>query len=405
MRLSSLFAVALTGSVLTAAAHAQSPWGVHGPTSTAIDFSGPPAACGYPTGPVIGNFNYAVPFACPTAGAFPGPAATAIGVGDITVDRTRDNVWITDGNIVTGYTKAGVPIASFPNPLPGNLTGLGWSLNPFGVGSLLWLTNGFLVQAFQTPAPGCAFPIAAIGAWAVPFAGLAQDVDVDPVTMTVFIGYANGLVSNHTMAGGVGPFGLWAPAVACLLPNITGLAIDTASCKVMYLTDGFTMTRVDMTGGIAPPTFYAPAVCWPVAGPGGISGLGFDATPVPFGNGCDPAGPPPVAGTVLEALTPNPGFGLTVTGAAPGGGAFLLIGAAPACPPIPVGFGCAINVFPLAAIVGPIPVPATGNFGLPAAIPAGLGCSGATAYIQWLIAKPMGGLQTTQALHVRPAVP
>ena len=41
-------------------------------------------------------------------------------------------------------------------------------------------------------------------------------------------------------------------------------------------------------------------------------------------------------------------------------------------------------MFPISSISGPFPIPATGGFAIPAPIPAGFGCSGLTAYLEWL---------------------
>ncbi len=407
LSLSVLLGVAAAAFVLSPSASAQSVWGVNGPGTLAMDTAGPPVGpCSYPKGPLIGGFNYTVPFGCPIAGPFPPPFVAAMAVGDIAIDRVLDRVWITDGATITGYTKGGAAFASIPNPLPAPLTGLGWGVNPLGpAGSALWITDGTFAAALATPAIGCGALPFAIAPFLVTFPGLATDIDYDPLSGTLFMSNLNGAVSNQTIFGGFGPFGVFVPAVPCgALGPLVGLAIDTASCKSMFVTNGGAMARVDFFGAPAPVTFYAPLPCWPWGG-AATSGLAFDATPIHYAKGCNPTGPVPTIDTIQEALTPNPGFGITLSGAVPGGGAFLLLGVAPACPMVPVGFGCVIAEFPLAALVGPIPVPATGNVGLPAPIPPGLGCSGLAAYVQWLVAKPAGGLETTDALHIQPALP
>lgn len=392
----------------------QSIFGITGPAVRVDNTAGPAAGpCAYPNGPLIGGFPLA-PAACPGPGPFPPPwAAAGPQLGDVTVDRRSDLVWATDGMMVGGYTKAGVLVASFPNMLPGPLTGLGYqAASPFaGGGPVLWLTDGFVATAVIAPpvgaCPGAAVPV--IGLFAVAFPGLCTDIDYDPTSGALFESNANGLVATQTIIGAPGPFPPFAPAVAgCPVgaPGLTGIAVDTASCMALFVTNGAAVARVDFFGAAAPVTFYAPFPCWPYAGAGPTSGLAFDATPIDFCKGCDATTVvPPKAGSVGQALTPQPAFALRLSGAMPGGAAFLLLGAAPACPVVPVGFGCAICIAPLVAVVGPIPVPASGSLALPAPIPAGLGCSGATAFVQWLVAKPAGGLQTSQALHVRPAVP
>ncbi|MBI4879371.1 MAG: hypothetical protein HY812_06880 [Planctomycetes bacterium] len=58
-------------------------------------------------------------------------------------------------------------------------------------------------------------------------------------------------------------------------------------------------------------------------------------------------------------------------------------------------------------IIGPIPVPAGGGFTIPAAIPGGFGGLGVSAYLQWIVARPLplGGYQTTQGLEMTLAAP
>lgn len=400
-------AAALLGAALPTAS-AQSIWGITGPAVRLDHTAGPPVGpCAYPTGPLVGGFFYAPTF-CPGPGPFPGPAPGALQVGDVTVDRGNDTVWATDGAIVAGYTKAGAIFSSFPNPLPGLLTGLGYQA-PAGaaLAPVLWLTDGALAMAVIPP-PVCPGPIAiAVPPFPVVLPGLCTDIDYDPVSGTLFESNVNGLIANQVVGGGVGPFGVFPPLAPCPLPPLqTGIAVDTASCKALFVAAGGMVARVDFTGAPAPVTFYAPVPCWPWAGIGPTSGLGFDATPVHFCKGSDPAGPPPVAGTINQALTPAAAFGITLTGAAPGGTAFLLVGAAPVCPTIPIGFGCFICTAPIVLTIGPLPVPLSGNVGLPAPIPGGLGCSGALAFAQWVVVKPGGaGLQTSQTLHIRPAVP
>ncbi|MBL8767705.1 MAG: hypothetical protein JNL94_10090 [Planctomycetes bacterium] len=404
--------LAASALLVASSANAQSIWGICGPPAGLVNQAGPPAgACNYPTGPNIGGFPYAVPFGCPLPGPFPGPAGGLFPAGDVTVDRINDIVYASDGITIASYNKAGVPLASFPNPLPGMVTGLGWSApNPIAP-AVLWITNGFLCCAVIPPAAGCPGGVPFV---IPPFAvlpggaggAIATDVDFDPSSLTLFFSHNTGAITNQFPAGGPGPFGIFFPMVPCNMGPLTGLAIDTAHCKTMYITNGGNVARIDFAGNPAPVTFYAPFVCWPWTGPSQTSGLGFDATPVKFGTGSDPAGSIPQIGTIGEALSPNPGFGLTLSNATPGGQAFLLLSPAPICPTVPVGFGAFIHVFPISSIVGPIGVPATGGFGIPAPIPAGFACSGLTAYVEWLVVKPGGaGLETSPGLHIRPANP
>jgi len=398
----SLLAVVLGAVLVPEQAGAQSLWGVDGPTATATQMTGPPAGpCAYPTGPVTGGFPYAVPFVCPTAAPF--PPACAAPAGDIAVDRVTDTVYVTDGFIITEYTKAGAPLSSFaiPAAIPGPIIGMGWGL--VGGASALWVTDGVLTGAlFPPPPPGCP----GIAVIAVPprpnLIVPATDVDFDPISGTLFLSTAAGVISNELVAGGPGPFGL-VPAPCGLAPCYSGIAVDSSLCGSLYVTDGVMVTHMMMGGGLAPPTFYTPVPCFPWAGPGPISGLAFDAAPISFGLGCSTIGPPPVAGAVGQVLSPSPGLALTLTGAAPGGVTMLLLSFGAACPPVPFGCG-AVAAFPIALSVGPLPVPAAGTVTIPVPIGPGLMCL-PSVYVQWIVAIPGGGRQVSQGLEMTLALP
>ncbi|MBK6939596.1 MAG: hypothetical protein IPH13_05205 [Planctomycetes bacterium] len=391
-------------------ATAQSIWGTHGLSATVGNQAGPPfGPCAYPNGPTLNVFPTVAPFGCPVAGPYPGAVPGVVPMGDVAVHRIADRVWVTDGVVLTSYSKAGVPLASFPNPLLTVITGLGWSA-PFGaMPSLLWLTDGFVYGAIIPPAAGCPFPGFLLGPFPVVPAGpgsIATDIDFDPTSGTLFFSHTSGLVSNQFIGGGLGPFGIFAPGAPCPLGPLEGLAVDTASCGALFVTNGTMVARITFFGGAAPTTFYAPLPCWPWVATGPTSGLAFDATPITFGTGSDPAATIPTIGSIGEALSPNPTFAITLGNATPGGAAFLILAPASACPVIPIGFGAFIHVFPISSITGPFPIPATGGFALPAPIPAGFACSGLTAYLEWLVVKPAGGgLETSPGLHVRPAAP
>ncbi len=406
-----LLLLLVAGAVLALAvvpqAGGQSLWGVNGPTATVAQLTGPPfGACAYPTGPGIGGFFYALPWACPSAGPFP-PGGM---MGDVAVDMFMDTVWVTDGFSVTEYTKAGAVVNSFANPLPLPLTGLGWSALPGAVAAgVLWLTDGFLAAAvIPPPAPGCVAP-----AFFVPPFPLiatpppATDIDYDAGSGTLFLTSAVGLIANELVGGGVGPFGVFPPPCFAGV-FLDGIAVDKSAGMTLYATDGVTIARMLFGGAPAAPTFYTTVPCFPWAGIVPLSGLAFDATPISYGAGANPGAvpPPPVAGTVGQATSPNPTFALTLAGAMPGGLAYLFVGTGAPCP-APLFFACPILVAPIPLIVGPIPVPVAGGFTIPAAIPAGFGGFGLSAYLQWIVARPLplGGYQTTQALEMTLAAP
>lgn len=392
-------------------AGAQSLWGVDGFGGTAFNVAGPPAGpCGYPTGPVIGGFPY-VGGICATPGPFAGGAVPP--VGDITVDRSNDMVWVTDGFLVSGYSRAGAHLATFPNPLPMPLTGLGYG-GPFAAAAgpgILWLTDGTFAAAVVAPLAGCVpAPPFLVAPFFVAFAGLATDIDFDPATGTLFLSNLSGVVSNELVGGGLGPFGVIVPAAGCLpSPLLNGIAVDVAMCRNLYVQAGGIVIRIDFTGAPSVPTFYSPFSCFPWAGGAGTAGLAFDAAPIPYAASCDPGGAPgPIAGFAGQAVSPNPTFTLTLSGAAPGGLALLVLGTGAACPALPLPGGCGLAVAPISGLVGPFPVPAAGSLSLPAAIPPGLACTGAQGFLQWLVKKPAaagGGFQTSQALELTAAMP
>ncbi len=401
----------LAGALLLLAmvpqAGGQSLWGVHGPTATVTQMTGPPAGpCGYPTGPIIGGFFYALPWICPTAGFFP----PMLPVGDVTVDMLTDHVWVSDGPFVTEYTKAGAVVSSFTNPLLAPLTGLGWGLSPVGVASgVLWLTDGTWAAAVTPPPPpGCAPPVFVVPPFLLIATPLpATDIDYDPGTGTLFLTSAAGLIANEVIGGGPGPFGVFPPP--CIGGFLDGIAVDKSAGKRLYATDGVTVAYMFFGGAPAGATFYTTMPpCYPWAGAVPVSGLAFDAAPISYGAGANPGGmaAPPVAGALGEAVSPNASFALTLAGATPGGLAYLFIGTGAPCP-APLFWGCPILVAPIPVIIGPIPVPAGGGFTIMSAIPGGWGGMGVSAYLQWIVARPMplGGYQTTQALELTLAAP
>ena len=397
------------------AADAQSIWGVNGLATVAENVSGPPAGpCLYPTGPMLSSFNYTGGAICPTPGVF---GSTAVAAGDIAVVKSSDTVWVTDGLLVGGYTSAGVHIASFPNPLPLPLTGLG-SGGPsvFGLATgTLWLTDGVRAMAVTPPIAGCvAGAVVTVPPFPVLFPGQATDIDFDPLSGTLFLSNANGLISNELVGGGVGPFGAFPPAACTFaMPYLDGIAVDTSACKALYVhapTGSFisgAIARVDFTGAPAAPTFYAPSSCFPYPGSSPIGGLAFDASPVPYAKSCIPPGNPgPVFDTKGQAISPNPNFGLTMTGATPGSAAFLVLGLGAACPAIPISGGCGLAVNPVVTIIGPVPVPITGSIAIPAAIPPGISCP-PPVFLQWANALPLGGgaFEVSNALETTISMP
>lgn len=377
MRPSTLIAASIV-LLISAPAHAQSIWGVNGSSLTASNTAGPPGCSPCPiAGPLLDSWNYAVPSGCSVPGAFAPPVfGIPAEPGDITVNRVADTVWITDGMVVAGYTKAGVAFADFINPLPFLLTGLGYQAP-----NTLWLTDGFHYAAVIPP-PTCGGTATLITMNALPFACLlicASDIDYDPCNDRVLVSYASGTVAAMTTAGL--PLAVYTLGACPIAADLTGLAVDTITPNTYFVTDGVTVARVLDDGTTvlkaAATTIYAPCCSWPWAGGGGpTSGLAFDDTPIETCPGCNPTGaPPPVLKATGQALSPGL-ITLTLTGAPPLP-ALLVVGPC-ACPGIPLPKGCPLCVTPQITL----PLFPSSSFTLSAPIPAGFGCHGFTVCVQ-----------------------
>lgn len=402
-----IFAVAL---LCAPGASAQSLWGVFGPGRIASDTAGPPGCDPCPiAGPLLDEFDFGVNpgTGCAVPGPFPPPTAagSAWSLGDITVDRVADTVWVTDGWVVTGYTRTGTVFADFFNPLPLALTGLGYQAP-----GTLWLTDGYHAAAVTAPTTCGTVP-----AWSGFFnvhpalIGLATDIDYDPCNDLLYVSGANGRIASMTTTGA--PKDVFVLAGCLTTPFLSGLAVDTIVSGTLFVTDGVTITRVVEQLGSSPKTFvtaattqYAPCACWPYAGTGGVtSGLAFDATPIETCAGCDPTGaPPPVLRATHQAISPNAQFGLAVAGAPPLP-TFLVIGTC-ACPGFKLPCGCTLCINPM--IVLALGIGGGPGGGLTVPMPAGWGCLGIEVCAQMAYYNPADGCVTTSnALHIGIAGP
>ena len=410
--------LALGGSLcLVPAASAQSVWGLDGVTSTVIEHTGPgDPVCSYPTGPVLAAFPSPVPFPCPTATAAGPPGLVTI--GDIAVDKRTDTVWVTDGVIATQYTASSTPLSLVPTGTPLTsytpllpfglpLTGLAWDA---GLGAL-WMTDGFFVWAEAPPLPpGCGalgtvivppFPIPTISG------SLITDLDWDPISGSLFVSEAAGFVSNWLPGGFPGPFGPTPAVAACGLAGaLQGVAVDIVDSTalgmpVLYVTDGFTLAHIDVTGAPAPPSFHAPFPCVPTAGP--LLGLAYAERALPFGKGADSTGlPGPFMQTSGQSLSPNTAFTTAMVGSVPGSVAGLYLSTSGFnCPPILV-LGGLLPVYPFplgASIVATAPVDAFGNAALATSIPAGIP-PGTGIWLQWVVVTPTPSIQVSDGLSI-----
>lgn len=373
---------------VAANANAQSLWGVHGASGQVVQVAGPSLeGVPGPSGPVTAALPIDAPFLCPTPTAW----MPDVPVGDVAVDRATDTLWVTDGNTIGHYTKAGAVLGAFDNPLTHMLRGLGWGL--VDGQPVLWITDGYSVGGVQLPTfKACtATPLFTFPPRPVTSPGDPADVDFDPATVTLFFANLDGTITNETLDGALGPYGTFEPPPYCgtdTPAGFTGIAVDTSVAGVLYLTNGLQVLRIQMGGGFdsfAPGTFYSPMSFFDWPGEVPIAGLAFDASPVLFAEPCGLARVTPEPGWVGQATSPNPNFALTLTNAEPGALAWLMIGA-DAVNPYVEGTPFALSVWPPVAALGPFPVDADGVVVIGAPLPERLGGVGYTALAQWVVA-------------------
>ncbi|MFO0985020.1 MAG: hypothetical protein U1E76_25375 [Planctomycetota bacterium] len=358
----------------------------------------PPNACGYPNPSAYVWFLPDFASTCGSIDQFlPPPDLYA----DAAVDKIRDIQYMTDGKQITGYQQS-VPVSQmtvFPGPtLPGPLTGMGYDSE----NDRLWLTDGTSAVAIAPPALGCDTPSVVIAAFALPIGGaIATDLDWDPRTDTLWVCDHLGFVTNVKIGGGIGPGGAFA-AGNCSLSFLSGIAYDTCQ-GTLFVTDGVIIEHLTTTGAPGPATFYAPnPPCMtppPPGPPSALSGLAFSPRPQLFGAGCATVGTVPAIGfTGSFSISPNPSFGITLTGAYPGASAVLLLGLNAACPPLQWG-ACDLYAFPFFLVVNRL-VDGTGaaSVALPIpTLPVGGGI-GITVIAQWAVQPPVAGKQTSEGL-------
>lgn len=388
------------------AAFAQSLWGVDGPSTKASNTAGPPGCSACPiAGPLVVTHDYTLPNggSCALPVPFPGPSfGPGPDLGDITVNRVADTVWVTDGARITGYDKQWNTIADFPDPSPVILTGLGYQAP-----NVLWVTDGFFAMAVTPPAGCGGFATIVAGPFPVAFGtflGLATDIDYDPCSNLLYLSYASGAVATQTTAGA--PNGFFFPATGgCLLPFLSGIAVDGATPGTFFISDGLSVARVTAAGALAAPTTYAPCVCWPWAGAGITSGLAFDATPIGTCKGSGPAGfTPPVLAATHQAISPNPNFGLSVTGAPASTVGLLVVGPC-LCPGLPLPCGAILCVSP-SFLVLPVSTTSAGTAQFSVGIPGGFACLGIQLCAQFVFQIPGSTCPvTSNAIHLAIAAP
>jgi len=391
--------------LLTTPAAAQTAYTWNPTTGLVSEYHGGPDAstCGYPTGPGLSSF--AVPSGSPC------PEPLPIGVfaptpGGVAYDSASDTVLVSDGTVVARYTAAGAFLGSALSPLP--VFGMGMD----SLAGLLWCTDGgTLAYALTPPAPGSCGAAAAIAVppFPIPGPGPFLDIDWEPVTGSLFAGAFPGTISNFLPGGAPGPFGMYPllPGACFVVPLIFGLAVhDGAPPGTLLVTNGFATSVIVPGGGPAPTSFTFPFSCAPNPAP--TRDLAFAAHGVPYGLGVDPDGlAAPVAATSGPSTTPSALFTHTLTSAAPGGIAALVLSTGFACPPFPLlGVPAFISPSGPTPILATVPVGPLGTVVLTTPIPPGVAL-GVPLFDQWFVLKPLGPspLQVSNAVAFTTASP
>lgn len=356
--------------------------------------------------------NYIVPI-CPNVPP-PGPIIPPPNDihGDVAVNSQTNSVFLTDGFIIQEYvadTPCGVPapctpINAFfvpPGLGMGPINGMGmdeWGVRTGGVPTL-YITDGLLIAGVSPTPPGsCISPPVVMppSPLVPPIPALLTDVTWDPQTGTLWACDTAGMIHNIAIGPGVCPVLTSFPATNCnLVPPLQGIAFDLGSggpfspgIPALYVTDGFVVEYLDVTGAPAAPTFYSPVTC--SATPAPLHGLAYASNGVGYGF-------PQVnarCGTFGQSSTPGPSFGIEYSGAPAGALTVLIMNTSvtPApppffCPPI-LGAGANIWVNPAppafvfvvgGALPGCVPVP----LAIPPGVPTGI-----NVFFQWVFLNP-----------------
>lgn len=372
-------------------------------------FNGPKdPSCNYPSGPLLGQYGYALNFFCPHPAVL--PASPSL-LGDVALDRIIDELYITDGTSIARTQSFGTIVAGFDAILPGTgmgaLTGLGCD----AAGGLLWVTDGVFAAAYLPPPdPGCPMGASvAQGPFALPLTGgaLATDIDWDSQTGSLWVCDTAGRVTNVTTSGALGSFGSFNAVAASpcgLSPLLHGIAVDaSAPAGTVYVTDGSTVAYLTATGGGAPatPTFYSPGPCNPALGP--YKGLAFDAHGTLYGSASN--GIFPILGASQPSIVPNPAFEILVAGAKKNTFCGLAWSVLPQCPFVPLGNAKLYILLLPSSLIGIKVVPDTGLVYWPLPIPANVPI-GQSLFFQAVTFDPATSLfASTPGLEVRTSFP
>jgi hypothetical protein len=395
-----VIAATLAGNTSTGA---QTLYGLNSSAGSVVEFSSMAAGPCMAPGPTVTTaFPYIVPPLCggPMAGLTPPPGVFSF--GDIAADRLTNTIYVCDGFVIEQYTdysplstvSKGSPLNSFLVPpiigLP--ITGMGMDSAGITTGGIpvLYVTDGFLIMGIAPSLPGtCAAAIVVVAPFPTPFpmpaGAMLSDLTLDPSTASLLACDTAGMIHSIGIGGFFGPYGLFPGFPVCgLMPTLQGIAMDLAttpsaigSIPAFYVTDGFLVGYVDVTGAPAASTFYTPTPC--NLAPAPLNGLAYAAHSVNYGTAPGSA----KLKAFGQSSSPGPTYGLEILGIpAPGGFIWLLTstnigGLGFFCPPLFAAgnplyvdiFAATGSITPLFATPGPgavIPLP------LPAGLPPGV---------------------------------
>lgn len=346
----------------------------------------------------------------PLPPAFPGPAPVVVPPGDVAIDAVTGRLFVSNGPLIaaqpnpTYVAPLAPPVPPFPAPpfppLPFVAAGGAWvsglAVNP--APGLLWMTNGFMVQAIAiAPLPAMvvvfppfapAVPIAAFG----PMTGL----EWDGATGTLLACDAAGTVISFLPGGAFG--GLIVPPPGVLPGPATGVTIDKttlpspAGPRSLYVTAGGMI--FDYSAGVVLPSLVGPAV-----------GVAFHGNPARLSpGGCPCGGLAPALQTLSPSYSGNPAFGVDWAGLPPFAGVIVAFDLAfdPAFPMINfVGCPLIMDLVSPSLFIFPAAANAAGRLSLPVSL-VGLP-PGVAFYVQYVTgctADPTGlmlssGMQVT----------
>ncbi len=405
---------------ISPAANAQTLYGI-GFNCSLWEFTTAPGGPCLAPNPMRTLCNYCVASPCPPP--YAGPLTDEL-LGDVAVDCLKDTVWVTDGRVLQEYVgdrpcgtpPPCTPLDSFVNPLApvmGPLTGLGMDETGALTGvPTLWITDGFLIAGISPTGCGAAVVCGPIPV-ALPVGSVLTDLTWDPNPTPVGPGSlwacdSAGFVHNIVVTcappapSATIVFSFMPPSCGLTAP-LTGIAFDLATPGVrstraqLYVTDGFVVEYVEVSGGPAAPQFYTPVLCTPTNDY--LTGLAYATHGITYGT-------PRVSariGSYGQSCSPGPTFGLEWIGEPPGTTSVILVanfqipGPGFACPPIPaLGTSFWVDITRPSLTTVFLPPFALPCVPVPAAIPPGFAAPpGLKVFCQFIFRGMAGGSPVT----------